>query len=151
MSPCAQLQCCKPLSLFAMANTQHVACNTLLVPCQMTSNIKAWRSRTFASSARARCGSSFSNSSLNAASQTSSESGLAANASARMALAPGTSPAGDRTDSRQHSCCCVRLLGVLWVVTTCPNSLPRPPLRTLQVVHWTRVNCGVESAATSQL
>mmetsp|Transcript_6136 Transcript_6136/g.8312 ORF Transcript_6136/g.8312 Transcript_6136/m.8312 type:complete len:219 (-) Transcript_6136:8-664(-) len=50
-------------------------------------------SRALARIMRARSGSWFSNSNLNAASQTSSESGLAAKASCRMARAPGMSPA----------------------------------------------------------
>mmetsp|Transcript_9157 Transcript_9157/g.17131 ORF Transcript_9157/g.17131 Transcript_9157/m.17131 type:complete len:269 (-) Transcript_9157:754-1560(-) len=50
-------------------------------------------SRALARIRRARSGSWFSNSSLKAASQTSSESGLAANASCRMARAAAMSPA----------------------------------------------------------
>mmetsp|Transcript_12479 Transcript_12479/g.34396 ORF Transcript_12479/g.34396 Transcript_12479/m.34396 type:complete len:326 (-) Transcript_12479:506-1483(-) len=54
-------------------------------------------SRTFASSIRARSGSLFSNSSLNAASQISSLSGFTTKASSRTSRAPGTSPHSQRS------------------------------------------------------
>ena len=52
---------------------------------------------TFASSIRARSGSLFSNSSLNAASQISSLSGFTTKASSRTSRAPGTSPHSQRS------------------------------------------------------